>query len=36
MVGGCKRIFFKGVGEEFGLTYNWWKNYEVQVGSLSK
>ncbi len=36
MVGGSRGIFYKGVGEKFGSTYSWWKNFEVQVGSLSK
>ncbi len=36
MVGGGKKIFYKGNGEEFGSTYNWWKDSKVQVGSLSK
>jgi hypothetical protein len=36
MVGGCREIFYKGIGEEFGLTKSWWKIYEVQVGSLLK
>jgi hypothetical protein len=36
MVGVCRGIFYKGVGEESGATYSWWKNFEVQVRSLSK
>ncbi len=36
MVGGCRQVFYKWVGKEFGSTYNQWKNYEVQVGKLSK
>jgi hypothetical protein len=36
MVGGCRGIFYKKVGEESSSGLKWWKNYEVQVGSLLK
>jgi len=36
MVGGCRGIFYKGVGEKIDLTEHWWKNSKVHVGSLSK
>ncbi len=36
MVGGYKRIFYKGVGEEFDSTKSWWKNFEAQLEAYQK
>ncbi len=36
MVGGYKGIFYKKVGKESSSTWSWWKNFQVQVGSLLK
>ncbi len=34
MVGGCRGVFYKGIGKELSLTYSLWKKFEVQVGNL--